>query len=197
MTAHLCKGCIINQNQGGGSKKAGLSTTVGFTKRSKRFMNMKKFKNTNNFFIKYVLEFIKFFIKKKGKEGKALDPSEIIIMMQLLNDLFTKHIPANPFSPQSDRALASFSNDTKKITEGLENEISFNSPTSNKMYKDMNNVFSSFRTLIIEYLKHPNEQRRARIIQAIQTHENNVELFKNYLFILIGLWSEGVIGVEA
>lgn len=117
--------------------------------------------------------------------------------MQLLNDLFTKHIPANPFSPQSDRALASFSNDTKKITEGLENEISFNSPTSNKMYKDMNNVFSSFRTLIIEYLKHPNEQRRARIIQAIQTHENNVELFKNYLFILIGLWSEGVIGVEA
>jgi len=105
---------ISNQNQGGGSKKAGLSTTVGFTKRSNRFMNMKKFKTTHNFFIKYVLEFYKFLINNLSKKLGEKGTPERGIMMQLLNDLFTKHIPANPFSPQSDRALASFSNDTKK-----------------------------------------------------------------------------------
>jgi len=64
------------------------------------------------------------------------------------------------------------------------------------MYKDMNNEFSTFRTLIIEYLKKPNEQRRGRFIQAIQTHENKGfdELFNNYLLALVIWW--GLVHVD-
>ena len=81
----------------------------------------------------------------------------------------------------------------KKITEALENQISFNSPTSNKMYKYMNNAFSTFRTLIIEYLKNPNEQSLGDLklgsVTAYETHGNNDELFKNYLFHPVSLWT--------
>ena len=40
MPAHLCKGCIINQNQGGGPKKCGTATGVSVITRSKRMPNM-------------------------------------------------------------------------------------------------------------------------------------------------------------
>ena len=197
MTAHLCKGCIINHNQGGGSKKAGLSTTVGFTKRSNRFMNMKKFKPTNNFFIKYVLEFYTFLIKNYLDIDDP-DSPEYGIMKQRLNDLFTKHIPANPFSPQSDRALASFSNDTKKIAEtfgGHGLEISFNSPTSNKMYKDMNNEFSTVRSLIIEYLKKPNKKNKQGLRTVVEAHSDYLDDkgVQNYLFFLLNIWFEVIL----
>ena len=42
------------------------------------------------------------------------------------------------------------------------------------MYKDMNNVFSTFRSLIIEYLKKPNEQSAGAFIVAIETRWDTV-----------------------
>jgi len=40
MPAHLCIGCIINSNQGGGPKKCGTATGVGVINRSNRMPNM-------------------------------------------------------------------------------------------------------------------------------------------------------------
>jgi len=112
-------------------------------------------------------------------------------MKQQLNDLFTIHIPANPFSSQSDRALASLSNDTKKIAETFaivpnwnNIKISFNSPTSK------NKGFSTFRSFIIEYLKTPNKKNKTDIINLYKKlFGDNGELFNgNYLFTLVQFW---------
>lgn len=40
MPAHLCIGCIINSNQGGGPKKCGTATSVSVITRSNRMPNM-------------------------------------------------------------------------------------------------------------------------------------------------------------